>query len=110
VELLDVRDLDPHPARARSSGLLGLASAALLAASFLWAHHWGWLADLLVAGWAVTTVAALGLSIWSLTTSASGRRLARLGLVLGSLSIVALVITGIAYAAGADPAGACGGG
>jgi hypothetical protein len=35
---------------------------------------------------------------------------ARLGLILASLSIVALVIAGIAYAAGADPAGACGGG
>ena len=106
----DDRVLSWYPARGRSAGTLGIASAALLAASIQWAHHWGLLADLLVAGWAATTVAALGLSIWSLNTTDAGRRLARLGLVLGALSIVALVVAGIAYAAGADPAGACGGG
>jgi hypothetical protein len=38
------------------------------------------------------------------------RRLALWGLALAGVSIAALVITGIAMAAGADPAGACGGG
>jgi hypothetical protein len=109
VGFLD-QELKWYPRRARNSGALGLASAVLLGASIQWAHHWGPVADLLVAGWATATVGAIGLSIWSLNTSAAGRRLARAGLILGSLSIVALVVAGIAYAAGADPAGACGGG
>jgi hypothetical protein len=37
-------------------------------------------------------------------------RLAKIGLAGGIVSIAALALTGVAYAAGMDPAGACGGG
>jgi hypothetical protein len=39
-----------------------------------------------------------------------GRRAALFGLALSGVSVAALIITGIAMAAGADPAGGCGGG
>jgi hypothetical protein len=84
VELLEARDFERHPARAASSGALGIASAVFLAASIQRAHHWGPLADLLVVGWAVATLGAIGISLWTLKTTVSGRRLERLGLVLGS--------------------------
>jgi uncharacterized membrane protein YraQ (UPF0718 family) len=89
--------------------LLGIASLVLLVASFRWAHHWGPLADSLVAGWIVATLAAL---VVSLNTRAPGpgRRAALFGLALVGLSFLTLIVTGIAMAAGADPAGACGGG
>jgi hypothetical protein len=95
--------------------VLGVLSVALLAASFVWAHHWGTLADTLVAAWAAATLAALVVSIrflrdktvWSTYGS---HRLAKIGLAGGLVSVTALVVAGIASAAGFDPAGACGGG
>ena len=82
----------------------------MLAAAFRWAHHWGAQADSIVAAWGLTTLGALGVSIWSLATSAAARRLAKLGLTLAGVSVLALGIAGLAVAAGMDPAGACGGG
>jgi hypothetical protein len=103
--------------RARSGRLgavLGLLSLALLAASFRWAHHWGVRADLLVSCWSVATIGALWFSIRSLRASRAEFEvtpaLAKLGLVLVAVSLVALVVAGIAAAAGMDVAGACGGG
>jgi hypothetical protein len=95
--------------------LLGVLSGALLAASLVWAHHWGTLTDTLVAAWAVATLAALVVSIrflrdktvWSTYGS---HRLARIGLAGGLISVAALVVAGIASAAGFNPTGACGGG
>jgi hypothetical protein len=89
--------------------LPGIASLVLLAASFRWAHHWGPLADSLVAGWIVTTLGALVVSL-NTVAPGPGRRAALFGLALVGLSFLALIGTGIAMAAGADPAGACGGG
>ena len=95
--------------------MLGILSVALLAASFVWAHHWGTLADTLVIAWALATLGALVVSIqffrnktvWSTYGS---HRLARIGLAGGLISVAALVVAGIASAAGFNPTGACGGG
>jgi hypothetical protein len=88
----------------------GLASAGLLAASIRWAHHWGPLADALLAGWGAATIAALMLSGMALKAPGPPRLSAKLGLGLAGVSFLALAVAGIAAAAGADPAGACGGG
>jgi hypothetical protein len=86
----------------------------LLAASIKWAHHWGVQADTLVACWGVTTVGALWFSIRARRASYAAfdvtPALARLGIWLAAVSLFALVLAGLAAAAGADPAGACGGG
>ena len=37
--------------RGRTGAVLGVASAALLFASFRWAHHWGLLSGAVVAAW-----------------------------------------------------------
>ena len=99
---------------ARSGGILGLVSLALLAASIRWAHHWGVRADLLVACWGAATVGALWFSLRvvraSRNAAESTPRWAKLGLWLVAVSFAALVVAGIAAAAGMDPAGACDGG
>jgi len=92
----------------RLPAAFGIASVVLLAAAFRWAHHWGPMADPIVGAWAGTTVAALVLGIRR--AYGPGRRAALAGLALAGVSVAALVITGIAMAAGADPAGGCGGG
>ena len=96
--------------RGRLGGCLGLASLALLAASTQWAHHWNPRADAIVAAWALSTVGALVLSVSSLQRSDAARALAKLGLWLAIVSLAALAIAAVSYAAGMDPAGACGGG
>lgn len=103
------------PTRSPLAAALGLLSVTLLGASFVWAHHWGIQADTLVICWACATIGAIAVSIqifrddrvW-LTRAAV--RLAQIGLVGGILSIVALGLAGLAFAAGINPAGACGGG
>jgi hypothetical protein len=87
------RSLAPHLAGAASLGLLG--------ASFVWAHHWGVRADALVAAWAGATLAA---------TAAGLRTHSRFALACVVVSVLALLGAGLAWAAGADVAGACGGG
>jgi hypothetical protein len=91
---------------------LGVLSLALLAASINWAHHWGVRADLLVACWGAAVVLTVWFSSRSARASAGERTpaLAKLGFWLAAVSLAALVIAGIAAAAGMDPAGACGGG
>jgi len=95
--------------------VLGVLSVALLAASFVWAHHWGTLADTLVAAWAVATLGALVVSIQFLRNKTvwstyGSHRLAKIGLAGGLVSLAALLLAGIASAAGLNPTGACGGG
>jgi hypothetical protein len=85
-------------------------SVALLLASFRWAHHWGLVADTIVASWALATIGAPFVSIWSLNTSRASRRFAKTGIVLVLMSFVALTVVGVVSAAGVDVAGACGGG
>jgi hypothetical protein len=100
-----------HPeTRGRAAAVLGLASAALLSSAFRWAHHWGPVADSIVAAWALATMATLVVSIWSLFTTRASRRLAKLGLALAVISLIALTLAGLASAVGLDLAGACGGG
>jgi len=98
----------------RIGGTAGLVSLALLAASIKWAHHWGVRADLLVFGCGVTTVGALSFSVRARRASRAAFEatpvLAKLGIWLAAVSLAALVVAGIAAAAGMDPAGACGGG
>jgi hypothetical protein len=81
----------------------------------VWAHHWGAQTDTLVVAWAIATIGALALSIqvlWSyqLWPTITARRLAKIGLAGGIISILALVLAGGVYAAGINPTGACGGG
>jgi hypothetical protein len=95
--------------------MLGVLSVALLGASFVWAHHWGVQTDTLVAGWAVATIGSLVVSIWVLRDemvwpTRVALRLAKIGLAGGIVSIAALALAGVVYAAGIDPTGACGGG
>jgi hypothetical protein len=96
--------------RGRAGGALGAVSAALLYSAFRWAHHWGPLADLIVAAWGLVTIGALTVSVWSLRTSRASRRFAKIGLALTVVSLLALVFAGILSAAGISMAGACGGG
>jgi len=96
---------------ARLGGILGVLSLVLLAASIKWAHHWGVRADTLVACWGAAVVGALWFSLRATLVSDHGTpRWAKLGLWLAAVSLAALVVAGIAAAAGMDPAGACGGG
>jgi hypothetical protein len=97
-------------ARGRLAGALGVSSSLLLAASVRWGHHWGPLADSIVAGWALSTVAAFVVAVWALRTSHASRRSAKLGIVLATMSVLALGLAGIVSAVGGAVAGACGGG
>jgi hypothetical protein len=99
----------PEDMDRRLAPALGAASLLLLAAAFRWAHHWGLVADSIVIAWVVATLSGLFFSLRSIGPG-PGRRAALIGLALVGTSFVALVVTGIAMAAGADPAGACGGG
>ena len=96
--------------RGRTAAALGMTSATLLLASLRWAHHWGPLTDLIVASWALATIAAVVVSAWSLRTSRASRRFASAGLALALVSVLALPIVALLYAAGVDVSDACGGG
>jgi hypothetical protein len=88
---------------------LGVASLILLVLCLLFAHHWNVVTLTLVTAWAVCVLGAL---IGGLRLAARdvATHLAHLALALAAVSVLALIIAGIAYAAGGDPAGACGGG
>jgi hypothetical protein len=95
--------------------VLGVLSVALLGASLVWAHHWGPLADTIAVAWAVATLGALVVSIQILGDEAvwstrGSQRLAQMGFAGGLISVAALVLAGIAFAAGINPTGVCGGG
>ena len=96
--------------RGRVGGALGLVSLALLLASFRWAHHWGPVADTIVGAWALTTIGAILISVWSLRTSRASQRFANAGIALTLPSYLALTLVGILSAAGVDAADQCGGG
>jgi hypothetical protein len=103
------------PKRAPVAATLGVLSVALLAASFVWAHHWGVLTDTLVIAWGVATRRSLAVAIQLLRDdlvwpTRLALRLAKIGLAGGLVSIAALALAGMVYAAGINPAGACGGG
>jgi hypothetical protein len=104
-----------RPKRCPIAAVLGVLSVVLLGASLQWAHHWGPLADAIVIGWAVATLGSLVVSIQffrdKLIWSTHGwRRLAKIGLAGGIISVIALVLAGAVWAAGINPTGACGGG
>jgi hypothetical protein len=103
------------PRRAPAAATLGVLSVALLGASFVWAHHWGPVADALVIGWAVATLGSIAVAIHLLRDelvwpTRLALRLAKIGLAGGIVSIVALALTGVAFAVGINPTGVCGGG
>jgi hypothetical protein len=103
------------PRRSPVAAVLGVLSVALLGASFVWAHHWGPLADSIVGAWAIATLGSLVVSIQLLRDrmvwpTGVALRLAKIGLAGGVVSIVALALAGLVYAAGINPTGACGGG
>ncbi len=103
------------PRRSAVAAVLGVLSVALLGASLVWAHHWGPRADTLVIAWALATLGTLGVSVqvlgsYDLWPTRIAIRLAQIGLAGGIISILALVLSGIAYAAGINPTGVCGGG
>jgi hypothetical protein len=90
----------------------GVASMALLATALVFAHHWGALTDMIVAGWAAATVASAR-GVWLLADrrAAGGRsRIAfRIAAVAVLATLVVLLGAGVAWATGGDPA-SCGGG
>jgi hypothetical protein len=88
----------------RAGGALGLASAALLAAAAIWAHHWGLVADTIVAAWGLATLGSVAASGWALLGPGGARAAAKLGLWLVVLSLGCL-----ALASAAGGAGGCGG-
>jgi hypothetical protein len=105
---------DPEPGGMEDAsylaGFLGLVSVMALAASFIWAHHWGPLAYTIVGFWGITTSAALVLGVMSFRRRSPARGLAVVALACVSLSALAIAFTGAAFAAGYDPTGLCGGG
>jgi hypothetical protein len=109
---LEPADPDPGGMEDASyiAAFLGLVSVMALAASFIWAHHWGPLAYTIVGFWAITTSAALALAVMSFRRRSPARGLAVVALVCVSSSVLAIVFTGAAFAAGYDPTGLCGGG
>ena len=88
----------------------GVASIALLVAAIVFAHHWGIVTVTIVAGWVGATLASAR-GVWMLSFRAGGA--ARIAVrvagaaVLASLAI--LVLAGVVWATGGDPA-SCGGG
>jgi hypothetical protein len=100
----------PDDPQARLAAVLGAASFVLLFASLRWAHHWSPVSIAIVAAWAFATAGAVTLSLRSFARGDRIGRAWKLGFALTSVSVAALVVTGVAWAFGADPAGACGGG
>jgi hypothetical protein len=92
------------------AALLGLVSVMALAASFIWAHHWGPLAYTIVGFWGITTSAALILAVMAFRGRSPARGLTIVALACVSVSVLTIGFTGAAFAAGYDPTGLCGGG
>jgi hypothetical protein len=88
----------------------GLVSVILLGAAIRFAHHWNPISLAIVTPWGVATLVAFGASARAVARATRSRRIARWGLALCSISLLALAVAGLAFAAGGDPAGACGGG
>jgi hypothetical protein len=102
--------IEQSSTRGRVGGALGLASAGLLYAAFKWAHHWNPVAVSIVSAWGLTTLLALSTSVWALLTRRAARRVAKVGVCLAGVSLLALALAGIALAAGINMGGGCGGG
>ncbi|HEX3300847.1 MAG TPA: hypothetical protein VHW68_12160 [Actinomycetota bacterium] len=106
------RELEGHAREdaAHLAAILGLISVMALAASFIWAHHWGPLAYTIVGIWGITTAATLVLALLARRPGTPARWLTIVALACVSVSVLAVVFTGAAFAAGYDPTGLCGGG
>jgi hypothetical protein len=93
-----------------ATAALGVASALLLAASLRWAHHWGPLAFIVIAGWAGASAGACATTLVSMSRGHRRLRLVRLGMAMVGVSLAALMLAGIVWAGGGDPSMGCGGG
>ena len=87
---------------------LGVASLVLLVLCLLFAHHWNVVTVTLVTAWAACFLGALVGGLLLVSKNIGGP-FVHLGLALTAVSVITLVIAGIAYAAGSDPTGGCGG-
>ena len=91
----------------------GVASIGLLAAALVFAHHWGALADTIVAGWAVATAASAA-GVWFLGHRRTLTGRSWLAIRIAGAAVLAavglLLFAGVVWAAGGDPSGYCGGG
>jgi uncharacterized membrane protein len=77
----------------------------------LWAHHWSLLTITIVGGWALATCLAFLTSARTLRRREKGRAFAWFGMSCVLVSVVLVVASGTAYAAGMEPLGGlCGGG
>ena len=102
---------EPRASKLAQIGLwTGLVSVVVLGAAIRFAHHWNPVSLAIVTAWGASTLVAFGASARAVARATKSRRIAKWGLTLCSISLLALVITGIAFAAGSDPTGACGGG
>jgi drug/metabolite transporter (DMT)-like permease len=94
---------------ARIAGTLGIVSLIALAASFLWAHHWGPLAFTIVGVWGLSTLGALIMGCMAIRSRRGlamlypGRGLATLALLCVTVSAIVVAFTGASYAAGFVP-------
>jgi hypothetical protein len=104
-----VRAARPRITRDRVLAGFGVASLLLLGAAFRWAHHWGPVADTIVAAWAVCTLVAGVGSYRDLLRLRQATDLTVLAFVLAGISVVAVVVAAAASALGGGPPG-CGGG
>jgi hypothetical protein len=109
--MIQILSRTPVIRRDRVLAGFGVASLFLLAAAFVWAHHWGPRADSIVAGWAASTlVAGVGGYRDAMRLRQDVTRLTMLAVALAAISVVAFLFVGTAAALGADPTGSCGGG
>ena len=84
----------------------GCLSLALLGVAIAYVHHWNPISAAIVGAWAITLTVALVASGRAIARGTKSRRIARWGLTLCVISLIALAVAGLAFAAGADPAGA----
>jgi len=94
---------------ARTAFASGLLSLLLLGAAFLLAHDWNPATMALVGAWGGSTVVSVVTSIWGALQRAAPNGLLRGALAFSLVSLVALALAGLVFAAG-DVPNACGGG
>jgi peptidoglycan/LPS O-acetylase OafA/YrhL len=95
--------------RGRAAAAAGVVSIALLAACFVWAHHWGVLTGALVTAWLLAVGTTIAFAVRP-ARRADRKPWTRLAVACLGVSLVALMVTGVVLGAVGNIAGACGGG